>query len=322
MKKLITLILVAVLMIGFAVVADAAVGTVVYGYKTNEAPNMEEIDESWGEPVAYITKDSPNAELAKYWTVANDTCNGEHGGTGPNGRTTIEPEDSDFWLYVRYDNKYIYVGFKSPDYEICGSETKHRGDGIHLWLQPLDAMSDPTGSSCGRAVTSEYDSDGLSAMYYFFWNLAFDDYSVDFGNASVNLDESPCINFYDDMMHATIAIPLTTYGLRNKNLHGFEFGTCVLRCSSKSTFDEGYAGWLNWGQWMSSYTTKTKGVNTIILVDPEQGEITPSTEAPATEAPEATKAPVNEEKGGCGSSSAIAQVMLVLGAALIIKKKK
>lgn len=51
----------------------------------------------------------------------------------------------------------------------------------------------------------------------------------------------------------------------------------------------------------------------------------PATDAPATEAP-ATSAPssaTQEEKdGGCGSSSAIAQVMLVLGAALIIKKRK
>ncbi|MBE7067014.1 MAG: hypothetical protein E7385_05630 [Ruminococcaceae bacterium] len=45
------------------------------------------------------------------------------------------------------------------------------------------------------------------------------------------------------------------------------------------------------------------------------------TEAPATEVP-STEAPKKDDKGGCGSSSAIAQVMLVLGAALIIKKKK
>lgn len=45
------------------------------------------------------------------------------------------------------------------------------------------------------------------------------------------------------------------------------------------------------------------------------------TQVPATEVP-STDVPKAEEKGGCGSSSAIAQVMLVLGAALIIKKKK
>lgn len=63
------------------------------------------------------------------------------------------------------------------------------------------------------------------------------------------------------------------------------------------------------------------GKITLNELPPEPTEA-PATEVPATEAPEATKAPANEEKGGCGSSSAIAQVMLVLGAALIIKKKK
>ena len=50
------------------------------------------------------------------------------------------------------------------------------------------------------------------------------------------------------------------------------------------------------------------------------------TQAPTaapTKAPEATKAPATEEKdGGCGSSAALAQIMLVLGAAVVIKKRK
>jgi hypothetical protein len=45
------------------------------------------------------------------------------------------------------------------------------------------------------------------------------------------------------------------------------------------------------------------------------------TKAPVTNPPAATEAPKSED-GGCGSSSAIAQVMLILGAALVIKKKK
>lgn len=54
-----------------------------------------------------------------------------------------------------------------------------------------------------------------------------------------------------------------------------------------------------------------------------------TTQAPATTtAPETTKAPEapmendSSEKGGCGGSAAVAQVMLILGAALIIKRKK
>lgn len=45
------------------------------------------------------------------------------------------------------------------------------------------------------------------------------------------------------------------------------------------------------------------------------------TEAPATEAPKATEAPA-EEEGGCGSSVAIAQIMLILGVAVVLKKRK
>lgn len=45
------------------------------------------------------------------------------------------------------------------------------------------------------------------------------------------------------------------------------------------------------------------------------------TEVPATEAPKATEAPA-EEEGGCGSSVAIAQIMLILGAAVVLKKRK
>lgn len=50
------------------------------------------------------------------------------------------------------------------------------------------------------------------------------------------------------------------------------------------------------------------------------------TQAPATKAPEATQATTadnkNEKSGGCGSSMAIAQIMMILGATVIIKKRK
>ena len=50
-----------------------------------------------------------------------------------------------------------------------------------------------------------------------------------------------------------------------------------------------------------------------------------ATNAPeATKAPDATKAPEADDgnkEGGCGASAVIAHVMLVLGAAVILKKK-
>jgi len=294
MKKLVTLILVIAMMIGFAVVANAleTYGTVVYGYKVDKAPNMEMIDESWGEPVLYVDKNSPNTELAKYWTVWNDTAEGEHAGTGPEGRTSIEPEDSDFWLYICYDSKYIYFGFKSPDEFPYGCVELHRGDGIHMWLQPIETMKDPAHGACGRGSdTTEEERKALQSNYYFYWNLAFNDYDTDKGNAADNINEA-YIWFYDDMMHATIAIPRTYYGLHNRSLEGVTLGISVLRCSSWCEMDEGYAGWLNWGEFMGSYTTKPDGVNTVVFVDAKQGEYVPpvETDAPETEAPE-TDAP-------------------------------
>ena len=74
MKKLLTLIMVAVLMISFAVVANAAFGTVVEAQKVAKAPNLEEIDESWGDPVVTgITSATPNTWLWKYWNEWADT---------------------------------------------------------------------------------------------------------------------------------------------------------------------------------------------------------------------------------------------------------
>lgn len=52
---------------------------------------------------------------------------------------------------------------------------------------------------------------------------------------------------------------------------------------------------------------------------PTQAPTTAPTTAP-TKAP--TKVPAAEEESGCGSSAMIAQVMLVLGAAVILKKRK
>jgi len=299
MKKLITLILVAVLMIGFAVVANAAVGTVVKANKTDKAPNLEYIDESWGEPVIRVTPDSPNAELFKYWNEFNDTAMYSHEGTGPNGRTTIEPEDSSFDLFIRWDNKYLYIGVLSADYEICGSVEAWRGDGVQMWIQPLETLVANNMTTCGfynytDALTNptslEYKNQ-YQAVCQYYWTLDFDDYSV--SNAGAAAECEKYILMEDDMMHCTIAIPLSNFGLNAKkmDLHGFELGAAILRMSSKSSFDEGYAGCLVWGKFFEHIDSET--INTIVLVDPAQGDVTPSTEAPATEAP-ATEAPATE----------------------------
>ena len=277
MKKIMIFVIASVLLLVMTSAACAAVGEVCYGRKTSTAPNMEEIDDSWGEPSIYVTKNNPNAALVKYWQEFIDTCYYTTSGTGPNGRTTIVPEDSDFWMYFLYDEKNIYVAFKTPDYHICGGaggEEKHRGDGIHMWLQPLETMSDPS-RTCGMSAdTTEEQADALSSQYFFFWNLQFDDWTTDSGCACLQLDEKPMIYQFDDKeeLHCIIKIPLSMFGLKGKDLQGYEMGICVDRISSISTYDEGYAGWLEWGSFLSEFSQECQGVNTVILYDPAIGK--------------------------------------------------
>jgi len=287
MRKLITLSLLISSLLCLALSVEATVGTVIYGYKTDEKPNMEKIDETWGEPSIYITKDTPNAELHKYWSEKIDTCNFSQPGTS---RQLIEPEPSDFWLYVTYDDKNIYFGIKSPDTEISGSGEVHRGDGARIWLQPLELMKNPYSDYGLPSHLTEYDDEYLEmeSYYNFYWNLAVDNKSTDTLFAAQNVYEVD-INFYDGYMHATIAIPKINMGLqRNDDPHGIEFGICVMRISSRGSGDEGYAGWLTWGATLRDYTPTPKSVNTLILIDPEL--LPPETDAPETDAPE-TDAP-------------------------------
>ena len=66
-------------------------------------------------------------------------------------------------------------------------------------------------------------------------------------------------------------VPLDDYGLRKKDVHGFEFGITVFRMSSLTTADEGFAGALTWGRTYDEYTTVPQSVNTVILWDPSRG---------------------------------------------------
>ena len=277
MRKISLIILIAALAMILAVAANAAVGEVAYARKTDKAPNMDEIDESWGEPSIYVTKDNPNAELVKYWQEFIDTCYYTTSGTGPNGRTTIVPEDSAFWMYFLYDEKNMYIGFRTHDEHItggAGGEESHRGDGIHMWLQPLADMRDPYGEDgCSSDETPEEKAADASRCFY-FWDLQFDDWTTGWGYGCDLLDEPPKIIQFDDgrdELHCVIKIPLSQYGLKGKDLHGFEFGMTVMRVSSISLYDEGYAGWLAWGKTLVEYGQKPQSVNTVILYDPARG---------------------------------------------------
>jgi len=293
MKKLITLILVAVLMISFAVVANAAVGTVVKAQKVDEEPNLEEIDESWGEPAIVFNSKSENAFSYQFWQKSNPIHDKSTLEANP-ALSEVFPEDNDVSLYYLWDKKYLYFGLKTADTEPSGAIQKWRGDGVQMWIQPLEGFKSVTSgiqaieSSKYPDVSAYYDQ--YESMFDFYWTLDFDDFTTSTGGAATDCD---CIIYHDgDYLHCIIAIPLANIGLNPKNnLHGMELGTALLRISSRSASDEGYAGYISWGKYFTEFDIPT--VNTIVLIDPAQGDVTPSTEAPATEAP-ATEAPSTE----------------------------
>ena len=294
MKKFIALIMFAVLMIGFAVVANAAVGTVVYATKVDEAPNMEEdtafIDESWGEPAIVLNSSSANTELFRYWTEENNQKDKSDWDDNKGVLSQILPEDNDVELYYLWDSKYIYFGMKTLDANPSGAVQTWRGDGFQFWLCPLASITQ-------NYIQSYAPNDALNqyvvaneSIYGYWATLDTSDWDAHSGGAAQSCDFDVFVAD-DGYLYAYVRIPLMKIGLNPKsNLHGVELATSLLRTSSTGVEDYGYAGWLAWGKFF--YETKCEGLNTVVLVDPAQGsvDVAPETDAPETDAPE-TEAP-------------------------------
>jgi len=295
MKKFLALILFAVLTVSFAVMANAAVGTVVYATKIDHEPNMEEdsafIDESWGEPAIVINSSSANTDLFRYWTEENDDKDKSDWEDNKAVLSLIEPEDGDIELYYLWDNKYFYFGMKTPDTHPSGAVQAWRGDGYMFWLSPLGGI--PLDGSLEK-IMGYYNSN--TALFSYSATLDTSDWDHVASNAAAS-----CYNELfaadDGYLYAYVKIPLMNLGLNPKtNLHGMEMGHVFQRISSVGVEDYGYAGWLYWGGFEAQH------LNTVVLVDPAQGEVqveietyvteydAPETEAPETDAPE-TEAP-------------------------------
>jgi len=310
MKKLLTLIIAAAMMIGIAVAANAAFGVVVEGHKVDSKPNMEYIDESWGEPVASnITSATENTWLWRYWNEYIDTCYYTGNGTGPNGRVTCEPEDWPIDLYIVWDNKYLYVAFDVVDYSISGDPNRHRGDGIHLWVEPAEVIKDPTiGVEDNGDDRDYFTSYGYPLDYrQYIWTFDPSDWDCEAEGAAESCE------FYinpelEDRWHAMIAIPWINLGMSKAQLvDGYEVAITFMRVSCRNDYeqgsglDEGYSGGLCWGKYfMKTNSWGEPGnysLNTLVLRDPATaGQYTPpatETTAPETDAPE-TDAPETE----------------------------
>jgi len=298
MKKLLTILVVAAMMITFAVTANAAFGTVVEAQKVATTPNLNVIDASWGDPVATnVTSATENTYLWHYWSTWADKTSFTSEGTGPNGRTSFVVEDNPFDIYMCWDDNYFYFGVVAEDYDIRGYGLGHHGDGIQLWFQPADSVDDPTIGATTNHNHSYYNP------YWYNWSLDFDDWSTslrihDKSNpnghqATQMLEIPPIINadptlVGDNCFHAIIAIPWSNLYPRKAdvaaNVHnGAEFAIAFLRISATSQTcvdskgevkdDQGYCGGLCWGRYWQSDPTEyaeptNKSLNTVVLIDP------------------------------------------------------
>ena len=295
MKKFLALILFAVLTVSFAVMANAAVGTVVYATKIDHEPNMDEdsafIDESWGEPAIVINSSSPNTNLVYYWREDNQDMDRGYWEANKLYLGGLKPEDNDVELYYLWDSKYFYFGMKTRDVNPSGGEPYWMGDGFMFYLFPLGGISlDATLEEMNEFYNTNF------TIYNFMATLD----TSDWDHVSANAASSCASEVFvadDGYLYAYVKIPLMNIGLNPKtNLHGMEMAHLFQRISSISYEDLGYAGWLFWGGFEVCH------LNTVVLVDPAQGEVqvdihtfeeetdVPETGAPETDAPE-TDAP-------------------------------
>ncbi len=305
MKKIVTIVLAAVMLVFVAVAANAAVGVVVEARKVDQQPNLEFIDSSWGEPV--LTGITSASENCYSWTFyesdyedrAMASYNAEtgqygHGGTGENGRRTWHPEDEPMDVWMLWDNEYFYFAFKTKDYDIAGAETAQRGDGAQLFIKPLELVENPY-----DGITT-YDEHGVYDPFWYVWALGFDDWSTATAirepgavtTAAGALDPAPMINVDpsqvgDDTMECIIAIPLSNLVLRKAdlaNLANKEFAITFLRVSNGTKVctdyrggeatSKGIYGGVMWGKYLADnphdnkYKNPTcKSLNTVILRD-------------------------------------------------------
>lgn len=77
-------------------------------------------------------------------------------------------------------------------------------------------------------------------------------------------------------------------------------------------------------QWDGNFDAIATPVPTEKPVTPTPQATQKPTQKPVTQAPEITNEPtdVKKEKGGCGSSVMLAHAMIIVGAAMIIRRKK
>lgn len=183
-------------------------------------------DEKWGKPVASLNKDSYNASLFRY---------------------NADPTDVTMDVYIRWNEKYTYLGVVSPDSDLRGDSESYMGDGIQFKI------------SAGKTMTSD-------ALNLYF-TLSKDNKSVVCGNSCADMEKN--ILYVDGKLHMMIAIPNESLGVMEADVKsGTSYSLSLLRISGTS--EHAYAGWLAWGAFFgvdNPYNKDCVGDNVIVLYD-------------------------------------------------------
>ncbi len=298
MKKISVIVLVLAVMMMLTLVASAAVGTVVNATKTDKAPNMEAIDDSWGQPAIVINSSSPNTELYDYYSEKSISANLLTRGEYDVGIATgVKPENYDVELYYLWDGKYLYFGMKTKDDVLAGHSDPWEGDGFQMWIQPMGVAE--SSGALKNGVNTHHEQNPMTGMYDFSVTLDMDDWTTNsrsndkYANAASECDcyINPEV---DGELQCMIKIPLMNLGLNPKNdLVGEELATALLRISStRMVGRSAYNGWLSWGKYFNDSTCTS--LNTIVLTD---GSAPAETEDTTPQETEDTKVetPINLE---------------------------
>ncbi len=259
MKKIIAVILSLVMMtavFSFGVNAQikekSVVGTVVYIPYTTKAPDMTpgSIDESWGDVVLHIDKETKNAGMWAHMI---------------NSTKRAKPDDVEVDMYAMFDDKNMYFAFYSEDRNVLGGVIPWHGDSLSLMME----VDNP---NLTYICPDDPERQGQDTAFGFGLVLDSDDYTA---VPSEGLVE-PSMEEYRGAFYIKFAIPFKEMGIKDQSLvDGQSINVNLLRTSATTVEADGYDGWLYWGNafdqslgvapYYVADSPNAKGPNTFIL---------------------------------------------------------
>jgi len=297
MKKILSFVLICTMLASLLAIGVSAkqepYGTIVEVGYTTEAPSMAGAmpDASWGEKLAHITKNTPNAGITDYSNV--------HDKSG-----VLVNKDTWMDVYAKWTDETLYLCFTSNEKDPNGDSVPYRGDGYQLnILYGISDMSHMNKEFCASRDDRYPYEDTYSYCLFF----AVDDYSTDLYGASYYSRE--CVLYWDEreqVMIGKFALDFTQLGL-SKNDSPKEndyISFTVIRSCAEEGDGTHYTGWLEWGDFFNpekgfdpndtlfyvpaAANANTTETNTFKLVGKNSGATTPAKEEPKQETPATT----------------------------------